>query len=257
MQPTTLLALTLLATSALAALDSSIHGAGAVGVHRRHHAKAAARSSKCKSKNKTTTSSSTSSTSTWVAPTTTSTTDAAASTPTDTSSDNSSDGSSNGGSSNVASTPSGEQSGALSDITAFLGDNTGGIGSWFRTDSSSDSTDGTSWCQLKYQDSWMGTAIPVNEMINSFGGDSLAAMKAYCGLEIEATNPANGNVVTMYVVDGFDDAWVLTAASMDLTIAAFTALYGSFDDNKDTVVQNMSWRFTGNKNPAYEYGAST
>ncbi|KZT58816.1 hypothetical protein CALCODRAFT_228702 [Calocera cornea HHB12733] len=135
-------------------------------------------------------------------------------------------------------------------------DNTGNIGSWFRTDSSSDSTNGRSWCQLNYQDSWMGTAIPVGTMIDSMGGDSLAAMKAYCGLEIEATNPANGQTVTMYVVDGFDEAWVLTPGAMDMTIAAFTALNGFFDNNKDTVVQNMSWKFTGNRNPSYAYDAS-
>jgi len=102
----------------------------------------------------------------------------------------------------------------------------------------------------------MGTAIPVGTMIDAFGGDATAAMKGFCGLEIQALNPANGNVVTMYVVDGFDEAWVLTPSSMDLTIAAFTALYGSFDNNKDTVVKDMSWWFTGNRNSAYAYDAS-
>lgn len=32
---------------------------------------------------------------------------------------------------------------------------------------------------------------------------------AYCGLELLATNPVNGAQVTLFVVDAFDDAWVL------------------------------------------------
>lgn len=143
-------------------------------------------------------------------------------------------------------------------ITGFQGQpNTGAIGSWFRTDNSEDDTNGRSWCQTNYQDTWMGFAPSVDTMLSNFGGDLAKAATAYCGLEAKATDPATGNTALMYIVDGFADPWVLTPTSVDLTLAAFKALYGSNTDDKNIVIQNLQWEFTGNRMQAYGYNAGS
>lgn len=134
----------------------------------------------------------------------------------------------------------------LGTVTAFAGVNSNAILSWFRTDSSSDSTNGMSWCQTKYQDDWLCFAPSVGTMLNEFGGDYTKAATAFCGREAIVTDPSNGKSITAFICDGFDDTWVRTPASLDLTVGAFTAIYGSFDNNKDTVVQGATWKFTGN-----------
>jgi hypothetical protein len=60
-------------------------------------------------------------------------------------------------------------------------------------------------------------------MLNNFGGSTNTAGKAYCGREAKATNPANGKTALIYIVDGFDDKWVLSPGSIDLTMAAVSA----------------------------------
>lgn len=162
---------------------------------------------------------------------------------------NASDSSSSGNSSG-SSGGTGTSASSLGAITGFQGTNTG-IGSWFQTDSTRDDTDGTSWCQLKYQDSWMGFAPSVQTMLANFGNDYNKATSAYCGREAKATNPSNGKTALIYIVDGFAQQWVKTPGSIDLTVAAFTALYGSSTTNKDIVIQNLQWELTGNVNEAY------
>lgn len=137
-------------------------------------------------------------------------------------------------------------------VSQFTGTNTG-IGSWFRTDNSQDSTDGTSWCWTHYQDSWMGFAPDVATMLGNFGNSNQQAGAAYCGLEAKATNPNNGNTALIYIVDGFDPTWVRTPGSVDLTLAAFQALYGSTTSDKDIVIQNLQWELTGNRMSAYGF----
>lgn len=44
-------------------------------------------------------------------------------------------------------------------IPSFNGTNMTGIGSWYRTNQSSDDTNGQSWCRLYYDDTWMGFAV--------------------------------------------------------------------------------------------------
>jgi hypothetical protein len=64
-------------------------------------------------------------------------------------------------SSNSSSQATGASSSAssadLDGLTEFLGSNSG-IGSWFRTNNGQDDTNGRSWCQLNYQDDWLGFA---------------------------------------------------------------------------------------------------
>jgi len=103
----------------------------------------------------------------------------------------------------------------------------------------------------------MGFAPDVSVMLSNFGGDTTSAGDAYCGLEAKATNPNNGNTALIYIVDGFDPKWVRTPGSIDLTLAAFKALYGSSTDDKDIVIQNLQWEFTGNKNTAYAFNAGS
>jgi len=165
--------------------------------------------------------------------------------------------SSNSTSGSNSSSGSSDSSGSLSSlsslgITHWMGTNSG-IGSWFRTDNSNDDTNGRSWCQTNYQDSWVGFAPDVSSMLSDFGGDLAKAATAYCGLEAKATDPSTGNSVLMYVVDGFDPQWVRSAGSVDLTLAAFAALYGSTTTDKDTVIMNLQWEWTGNRNSQYGY----
>lgn len=51
-----------------------------------------------------------------------------------------------------------------------------------------------------------GFAISLKTMLDNFGGDAMAARKAYCGLEAIVTNPVTGTQLTLYVADAFDDA---------------------------------------------------
>jgi len=48
--------------------------------------------------------------------------------------------------------------------------------------------------------------------------------------------------------DAFDDAWVLTPTSIDVVYNSFTKLLGWQTSNKNDVIQNVSWKFTGNRN---------
>lgn len=78
--------------------------------------------------------------------------------------------------------------------------------------------------------------------------DRQSAAKAYCGLEATVTNTKTGSSATMFICDGFDDAWVKTPGSIDLTVGAFTTLNGgSFNNDKNTVLQ-VTWELTGNVN---------
>jgi len=102
----------------------------------------------------------------------------------------------------------------------------------------------------------MGFAPSVGTMLNNFGGSTNTAGKAYCGREAKATNPANGKTALIYIVDGFDDKWVLSPGSIDLTMAAFEALYGSSPNgDKNTVIKNLQWEFTGNVKEEYTFNA--
>jgi len=83
-------------------------------------------------------------------------------------------------------------------------------------------------------------------MLSNFGGDYNKAATAYCGLEAKVTDPKTGNSITGFICDGFDDKWVKSAGSIDLTVGAFTSLYGSFDSNKNTVISGVEWELTGN-----------
>jgi hypothetical protein len=109
-------------------------------------------------------------------------------------------------------------------------------------------------------------------MLGNFGGDTTKAGTAYCGLEAKATDPATGNSALIYIVDGssfggrlhrlthcagFDPAWVRTAGSIDLTIGAFKALYGSQTDDKNIVIQDLQWEFTGNRKAEYAFNAGS
>lgn len=138
--------------------------------------------------------------------------------------------------------------GALSGISSFLGTNTG-IGSWFRANNAGDDTNGHSWCGRPYDNNTPGFAPDVTTMLNNFGGDYVAAGVAYCGLEAEFTNPANGMTTKLFIADGFDSKWVLTPGSVDIMTGAFPLLYGKQTDNKQDVVQGLQWKFTGNRNP--------
>jgi len=95
----------------------------------------------------------------------------------------------------------------------------------------------------------------VTAMLSDFGNDISKAGGAYCGLEAKATNPETGATALIYIVDGFDSKWVKTPQSIDLTLGAFKALYGSTTDNKNVVIKDLQWEFTGNKKAEYSFNA--
>ncbi|KAM0791573.1 hypothetical protein ACM66B_006019 [Microbotryomycetes sp. NB124-2] len=137
-------------------------------------------------------------------------------------------------------------------ITGFMGENDNAIVSWFRTNSAEDSTNGNSWCYRNYDDSIAGFAPDVTTMLNNFGGSNIEAGKAYCGLIAEFTLPS-GKTVELTLVDGFDSRWVRTPSSVDVIIGSFADFSGFYPTSKDQVVQNVSWRFTGKRNPNYVF----
>ncbi|GAA5860368.1 hypothetical protein JCM3774_000394 [Rhodotorula dairenensis] len=140
----------------------------------------------------------------------------------------------------------------LASVSAFKGVNTNAIASWFHTNAGSDSTNGHSWCYFPYNDNTPGVAISYKTMVDSAGGDEMAARKMYCGLEVEVTTP-EGRSATLIVADAFDDKWVRTPTSLDIVYNAFGQLFGRTTDNKNDVIQNVSWKFTGNRNPRYVF----
>ncbi|GAA5880301.1 hypothetical protein JCM16303_003887 [Sporobolomyces ruberrimus] len=140
-------------------------------------------------------------------------------------------------------------------IKSFLGTNTGAIASWYHANSGQDSTNGNSWCYYPYNDDTPGMAISVGTMIKNFGGDAMAARKAYCGLEAIVTTP-DGAEHTLYVADGFDDAWVKTPTSIDVMYNSFTKLFGRATSNKNDVLTGVTWRFTGNRNERYAFDST-
>ncbi|GAA5893963.1 RlpA-like double-psi beta-barrel domain-containing protein [Sporobolomyces salmoneus] len=141
-------------------------------------------------------------------------------------------------------------------IKSFLGLNTGAIASWYHANSGQDSTNGNSWCYYPYNDDTPGIAISLKTMLANFGGDAMAARKAYCGLEVIVTNPDSGTELTLYIADAFDDAWVLTPTSIDVMYNSFSKLFGKQTSNKNDVVKGATWKFTGNRNERYAFDST-
>ncbi|GAA5933398.1 hypothetical protein JCM3775_000678 [Rhodotorula graminis] len=138
-----------------------------------------------------------------------------------------------------------------SGVKSFTGTNTGAIVSWYHTNSATDSTNGHSWCLYPYDDNVPGFAVSLNTMLADFNGDENAARAAYCGLGATFTT-SNGVSQTLYIADAFDDQYVRTSTSADVIYNAFTKLNGGQQTNdKNVVLSNVSWRFTGSRNSRY------
>ncbi|GAA5902495.1 hypothetical protein JCM8208_006903 [Rhodotorula glutinis] len=138
-----------------------------------------------------------------------------------------------------------------SGVKSFTGTNTGAIVSWYHTNSATDSTNGHSWCLYPYDDSVPGFAVSLGAMLADFDGDEDAARAAYCGLGATFTT-ASGVSQTLYIADAFDDQYVRTLTSADVIYDAFTKLNGGQQtDDKNVVLSNVSWRFTGTRNSRY------
>ncbi|KAM0791569.1 hypothetical protein ACM66B_006015 [Microbotryomycetes sp. NB124-2] len=128
-----------------------------------------------------------------------------------------------------------------------LGMNTGAIASWYKTASTIDYTNGRSWCEFPYTDNTPGFAPSYRLMVNvNFGGRNADAANAYCGLEAEFFTP-DGRKATLFLVDAFADPWVLTPTSVDIIKGSFPLLFGRTTDDKNDVVQQVQWRFTGRR----------
>ncbi|SCV69614.1 BQ2448_2634 [Microbotryum intermedium] len=140
---------------------------------------------------------------------------------------------------------------ATNNITGFnaatLGNNTGAIASWFRTNNSADFTNGHSWCYNVYNNTMPGFAPSFKTMTTNYDGDPIKAGQAYCGLEAIFYLP-NGKNVTLYVVDAFDDTWVKTPSSIDVVVGAYQKeMIGRAVTSKNDVLTDVTWHFTGNR----------
>ena len=99
-----------------------------------------------------------------------------------------------------------------------------GMGSWFRSNHTVDSTNGHSWCGFRYQDYTPGFAIDMAQMTNKTHAVwphplwSVFGMQ-YCGLEAKVYNPKTGTTILLYVVDGFDSKWVKSPGSIDIMLS--------------------------------------
>ncbi|GAA5864196.1 hypothetical protein JCM3774_001253 [Rhodotorula dairenensis] len=138
-------------------------------------------------------------------------------------------------------------------ISTFLGNNTGAIASWYRSNNPRDSTNGRSWCQMPYNDAVPGFAPSLKTMLASFDQDSTAAKRAFCGLEAKVYSPATRKTVTLFIADAFDDKWVRTPASIDVMFDSFASLFGRTTHDKNDVVKDVSWRLTGKRNEQFTY----
>ncbi|GAA5908118.1 hypothetical protein JCM6882_005945 [Rhodosporidiobolus microsporus] len=167
----------------------------------------------------------------YAAPTTTTTTSAAAASPT------------------VTLTPNAI---SAAGVTAFAGNNTNAIISWFHTNLSTDSTNGHSWCGFPYSDAVPGFAPSLKTMLANFNGSYEAAATAFCGLEATVIGK-DGRNATLYIADAFDDTWVRTPASIDVVYDSFSSLFGTTTTNKNDVVVGGSWTLTGNRNERYKF----
>lgn len=135
---------------------------------------------------------------------------------------------------------------------AFQGPQSG-IGSWFRSNNPADSTNGHSWCGYPYTDDTPGFAPDILQMTDNNQISYEEAAGNYCGLEATVTNPDNGETMTLYIIDAFDHQWVLSPGSIDIMTNTFNQLVCQTVTDKNTVIHNVQWQLTGNKNDKYKF----
>ncbi|SCV72288.1 BQ2448_4982 [Microbotryum intermedium] len=141
-------------------------------------------------------------------------------------------------------------------ITAFQatrrGTNKNAIVSWFNTKSTTDSTNGHSWCGFPYDNNTPGFAISLKQMMGNFGNNYEKAAKAFCGMEAEITSKS-GKKLKLVVADAFDDRWVRTPNSIDMIINSFNTFNGARTTNKNVVQMDATWVFTGRRDLRYQF----
>lgn len=140
----------------------------------------------------------------------------------------------------------------------FRGQNVG-IGSWFRAKHANDYTNGNSWCGYPYSDKTPGFAPDI--MVMTKGTNAVwpspnwkPSVAEYCGLEARVYNPDTGVSMLLYITDAFDHKWVKTPGSIDIMVEAFQKLTNYNPLDKNRVIKNVQWEFTGRRNPKYSIG---
>lgn len=83
-------------------------------------------------------------------------------------------------------------------------------------------------------------------MMANFGSSNEAAGKAYCGLEVLVKAP-NGRQLRAVVADAFANEWMANSASIDVIHGVFHNLLGYETNDKNVVVRDVSWQFTGKR----------
>ncbi|KAK5989389.1 hypothetical protein PT974_10908 [Cladobotryum mycophilum] len=130
-----------------------------------------------------------------------------------------------------------------------------GIGSWYQANKASDHTNGKSWCGYSYANSDPLFAVSLKAMGGAtYSKDPAgwrAATRKYCGLEAKLTDPSTGKSTLVYIGDAFDDRFVRTPASIDIMLNSFIAVHGDPKGNKNIVIKDAHWEFTGNVNTKY------
>ncbi|GAA5910467.1 hypothetical protein JCM6882_007362 [Rhodosporidiobolus microsporus] len=139
-------------------------------------------------------------------------------------------------------------------ISVFLGNNTGGIASWYHTDADQDSTNGRSWCEFPYDDTVPGFAPSVGTMRSNFDGDDAAAKEAFCGLWAIVYSAKTQTEVKLLIGDGFDDQWIRDEGKkgIDVIHGSFAELFGEETDDKNDVV-DVWWMLTGERDEKFTY----
>lgn len=128
-----------------------------------------------------------------------------------------------------------------------------GLASWYRANSSQDSTNGTGWCGKRYTDATKGFAPPFAKMSPTLATWSSSPEQwkkdtaKWCGLEARVTNPQNGRSELLYIVDAFDPKWTRTEFAIDILLGPFTSLVRNPNNDKNVVVQDMEWELTGRR----------
>jgi hypothetical protein len=73
-------------------------------------------------------------------------------------------------------------------------------------------------------------------------------------LEAKVYNPDTDQTVLLYIGDAFDHQWVHSPGSIDIMINKYSVLFGSYATDKNAVMMNIQWEFTGARNPQYKFG---
>ncbi|KAM0791078.1 hypothetical protein ACM66B_004369 [Microbotryomycetes sp. NB124-2] len=107
-------------------------------------------------------------------------------------------------------------------------------------------------------------------MLSNFNNDYKTAATAYCGLEARFFVSPQGHAndkelskderqkrrtkeVLLIVGDGFAEEWVKTPGSVDIVKKSFQEMFGKNTEDKNDVIMDLEWEFTGRQIKEYTF----